>query len=313
MLQDQWLLKKYGFSSPNSVFLSHTSMFLDFLEEVSLLEVVCVSVGSVLAFPAQASMGKASSLSECRLLSVRRSGRRRRSLGKRAVSSGRWRVMSDRRARIRLSCSCSTACMSEIPVRSVEHSNMWVWGANTVFDAPPVCNICHWIMSPPYLQKPGQQPWRGPFRQALGPESPASHWIRTWRLAENPCPRPSGWTEGRSGRSERSPYGFQHWTKCRISPSEPVMELKAIKLRAWKHGRVNHECPVFKCLPSPGRCLIWAAWPGRVGWVPGILGFPWQTLQPPSLQEWSTERKIPISPDSNALVLTQARHLTGRP
>lgn len=173
--------------------------------------------------------------------------------------------------------------------------------------------FCQWRMSSPYLQKPGQQPWRGPFRQALGPESPAYHWIRTWRPAENPCLRPSGWTEGRSGRSERSPYGFQHWTKCRISPSEPVMELKAIKLRAWRHGRVNNECTVFKCLPLPGRCLIWAAWPGHVGWAPGILGSPWQTLQPPSLQEWSTERKIPISPDSNAPVLTQARHWAGRP
>lgn len=92
-----------------------------FLRRLTLKSCLCVCVCRL--FPAQASMGKASSLSECRLLSVRRSGRRRRSLGKRVVSSGRWRVMSDRRARIRLSCSCSTACMSEIPVRSVEQSN----------------------------------------------------------------------------------------------------------------------------------------------------------------------------------------------
>lgn len=64
------------------------------------------------------SMRKANSLSECRLLRVRRSGSRRRSLEKREVSSGRCRVISERRARVRPSCSCSTAWMSEMPERS---------------------------------------------------------------------------------------------------------------------------------------------------------------------------------------------------
>ena len=89
---------------------------------------LCVSKWS-----AQGSMRKANSLSECRLLRVRRSGRRRRSLGKRAVSSGRRRVISDRRARIRPSCSCSTARMSEMPERSEEHNGCQCeWLMNTV-------------------------------------------------------------------------------------------------------------------------------------------------------------------------------------
>lgn len=161
-------------------------------------------------------------------------------------------------------------------------------------------------MSPVYLQKPGQQPWRGPFRQAPGPESPASHWTQTWRPAESPCPRPAVRTGGTSGRSERSPCGFQHWTKCKTSPSEPVMEWKAIKLRILESPEKNEWW--LQMVPLPGRCLIWAAWPGHVGWAPETLGSPWRTLQPLSLQEWSTERKIPISPDLNALVQTQARH-----
>lgn len=97
---------------------------------------------------AQGSMRKAKSLSECRLLRVRRSGRRRRSLGKRVVSSGRWRVISDRRARIRPSCSCSTAHMSEMPERSEEHSGCQCqWLTDTVISTLTKCNcsaaFCH--------------------------------------------------------------------------------------------------------------------------------------------------------------------------
>lgn len=80
-----------------------------------------LSVCSMNEWPSQGSMRKANSLSECRLLRVRRSGSRRRSLGKRVVSSGRRRVISDRRARMRPSCSCSTAHISEMPERSEEH------------------------------------------------------------------------------------------------------------------------------------------------------------------------------------------------
>lgn len=85
---------------------------------------LCISICVIVSCEqsAQGSMRKANSFSECRLLRVRRSGRRRRSFGKRAVSSGRWRVISDRRARIRPSCSCSTACMSAMPERSEEYS-----------------------------------------------------------------------------------------------------------------------------------------------------------------------------------------------
>lgn len=78
---------------------------------VAIVSVVCKQC-------VHGSMRKAKSLSECRLLRVRRSGSRRSSLGKRAVSSGRWRVISERRARVRPSCSCSTAWMSEMPERS---------------------------------------------------------------------------------------------------------------------------------------------------------------------------------------------------
>lgn len=52
---------------------------------------------------AQGSMRKASSLSECWLLSVRRSGSRSSSLGNSVLSSGRRRVMSERRALIKFS------------------------------------------------------------------------------------------------------------------------------------------------------------------------------------------------------------------
>lgn len=80
---------------------------------------LCVAIVSkVCEHCVHGSIRKAKSLSECRLLRVRRSGSRRRSLGKRAVSSGRWRVISERRARVRPSCSCSTAWMSEMPERS---------------------------------------------------------------------------------------------------------------------------------------------------------------------------------------------------
>ena len=68
----------------------------------------------------QGSMRKASSLSECWQLRVRRSGRRRSSLGKREASSGRRRVMRERRARIRPSCRCSRALTSAIPSPSGE-------------------------------------------------------------------------------------------------------------------------------------------------------------------------------------------------
>lgn len=94
----------------------------------------------------QGSMRKANSLSECILLRVRRSGRRRRSLGKRAESSGRRRVISDRKARIRPSCSCSTARMSEMPERSEEHRECeceWLvhfWFINKV---SLICSFCH--------------------------------------------------------------------------------------------------------------------------------------------------------------------------
>lgn len=120
--EDQRLLKKCGLLCSNSHSSYCTVPCPWIFEDVFLLEGVCVCVGGPFKLPPQGSMRKASSLSECRLLSVRRSGRRRRSLGKRAVSSGRWRVMSDRRARIRLSCSCSTAHISEIPVRSAGHN-----------------------------------------------------------------------------------------------------------------------------------------------------------------------------------------------
>lgn len=114
----------------------HNSVFSSTLRKVlSLEENTCVCFGGLLynscktvcgrvlceELPAQGSMRKANSLSECRLLRVRRSGKQRRTLGKRVVSSGRRRVISDRRARIRPSCSCSTACMSLMPKRSVEH------------------------------------------------------------------------------------------------------------------------------------------------------------------------------------------------
>lgn len=95
---------------------------------------VCVFVFCVGS--AQGSMRKANSLSECRLLRVRRSGRRRRSLGKREVSSGRWRAIRDRRARIRPSCNCSTAHMSEMPERSEGHSGgQCEWLTDTVISS----------------------------------------------------------------------------------------------------------------------------------------------------------------------------------
>lgn len=104
---------------------------------------LCITVSVFVLFvsSAQGSMRKANSLSQCRLLRVRRSGRRRRSLGKRAVSSGRWRVISDRRARMRPSCNCSTAHMSEMPEWSEGHSGCQCeWFTDTVTSSSTKCN-----------------------------------------------------------------------------------------------------------------------------------------------------------------------------
>lgn len=70
------------------------------------------------AIGTQGSMRKAKSFSECWLFRVRRSGRRSNNFGKSVLSSGRRLVMSERRAFIRFSCSCSTAPTSTIPERS---------------------------------------------------------------------------------------------------------------------------------------------------------------------------------------------------
>lgn len=105
---------------------------------------LCVCIRAV-----QGSMRKASSLSECRLLRVCRSGRRRSSLGNMAaLSSGRRRWMRERMARINPSWSCSTAPMSAMPERSektrgdrvrvcLRNTNIYLW---------MLAQLCGWLV-----------------------------------------------------------------------------------------------------------------------------------------------------------------------
>ncbi|KAG7278882.1 hypothetical protein CRUP_036396, partial [Coryphaenoides rupestris] len=76
-------------------------------------------------------MRKASSLSECWMLRVRRSGSRSSSLGNRALSSGRRWEMRERSAWIRFSWSCSTPLTSTMPERSARKGGERQQGQHT--------------------------------------------------------------------------------------------------------------------------------------------------------------------------------------
>ena len=134
----------------------------------------------------QESMRNAISLLECRLLSLRRSGRCSGCLGKRLLSSAWWRV---RREHTGLTSTIPEPSESEIGNRDetqeicVHLHVMCMW----------VC-VCVCVRAS-YRQTPTKNPWTGTNHQAPDPASWASHWSQTWRPVRSPCREPSDASE----------------------------------------------------------------------------------------------------------------------
>lgn len=223
--------------------------------------------------------------------------------------------MSDRRERIRLSCSCSTARMSEIPVRSVGHSEC---KSERLALLSAWCISCVAHLSLDRVPCLPAETRTTAMKRAISSGSrarePSFSLNSNMASSKEPMPKACSMGRGYVWPFRKVTVWCSALNKVQNLTIRTCGGVKRDEVKTTRaRRRADGGCAALRRLALPGRCLIWAAWPGHVGWAPGIPGSPWQTPQPPSLQEWSTGRKIPISPDLNARVLTQARRWGGRP